>query len=575
MFDWIRENTLVKRSVSGLAVTFIGILILSLTFISCDGGGSSGDGGSREIPIFSPAVFMADKDVAGTVELYASFDDGDDNIKLSGSLVSGGEVVDFQVSPNGIFVAYVANQDNIQKFELYVVPVDKADDETAVKVSGSMAGSGIKEISLGSEEYYFAWAPNSTRIAYIADQDTAGVFELFTSTPDGSDNVQVSGALVSGGDVQDFEWEPAITVIAYVADQDTDDVQELYVSPADGDTPNDLVSGASMAGSGIKLISDGKYAFSWAPDNEWIAYIADQDTQDKFELYTSESKLKNDNFKVSAILGDNSDVDQFAWAPKNTPSKKIAYLVNDDNSDVTELFTTLPSVLDSLLISTGLALGKKVIIFEWAPTLARIAFIADKTTLKLFQLWTSSPNNSNNVLVSGDFLSNSDVIAFKWAPDSSRIAFIADDLEDEVFELFTTIPQVFPVPNPIVKISGDLTQFGNDGDVFDFKWAPDSALIAYTANQETADKIELFSSPPDGSAGSVKVSATSMAGTGIADSGTAFDWEPDSSGIGYIADQNTATVDELFASLSDGDENTRLSGTLVSGGDVFSFQWVP
>ena len=54
-----------------------------------------------------------------------------------------------------------------------------------------------------------------------------------------------------------------------------------------------------------------------------------------------------------------------------------------------------------------------------------------------------------------------------------------------------------------------------------------------------------------------------------------FKWASDNSGLGYIADQDTDTVDELFASQPNGGNNTLLSGTLVSGGDVFSFDWVP
>ena len=56
---------------------------------------------------------------------------------------------------------------------------------------------------------------------------------------------------------------------------------------------------------------------------------------------------------------------------------------------------------------------------------------------------------------------------------------------------------------------------------------------------------------------------------------TEFQWAPDSSGVGYIADQNTDEVFELFASLPAGGDNTLLSGSLVNGGDVSAFEWVP
>lgn len=54
-----------------------------------------------------------------------------------------------------------------------------------------------------------------------------------------------------------------------------------------------------------------------------------------------------------------------------------------------------------------------------------------------------------------------------------------------------------------------------------------------------------------------------------------FNWAPDLSGIGYIADQDTNDVDELYASQPDGSENTLLSGILTAGGDVLSFDWIP
>ena len=119
MVDWIREITSVKRMVSGLAAAFIGLLMLSLTFISCGDGNGDGDGGSTEIPIFPPTVFTAAKDVAGTVELYASSDDGSEITKLSGDLVGGGDVFAF-VSMRGI-VKVVA--ENIRRVEKNVRPL--------------------------------------------------------------------------------------------------------------------------------------------------------------------------------------------------------------------------------------------------------------------------------------------------------------------------------------------------------------------------------------------------------------------------------------------------------------------
>jgi hypothetical protein len=104
----------------------------------------------------------------------------------------------------------------------------------------------------------FAWAPDSSLIAYRADQDTINVLELYTSSATGLNNKKISGDLVSGGNVSNFLWEPKGEGVAYLADQDTDQVFELYVTLPDG---SDFVkvSGDMVAGGDVL---DG---YQWVP----------------------------------------------------------------------------------------------------------------------------------------------------------------------------------------------------------------------------------------------------------------------------------------------------------------------
>ena len=547
--------------------SIFGLLLASMLIIACDGSGDDDDGRQQGSSIFPPAVFNADKDVNVIDELFVAFKDGAEIIKLSDPLVTKGNVVAFRISPDGIFVAYVADQDTAGLFELYVVPVDKTTDETAVKVSGKMAGNGI--LQLPSGEYVFAWAPDSSRIAYVADQNRLRVFELFTSTPDGIENDIVSNLpdpdplTNPDPDVENFKWEPNSTLIAYIADQDTDEVFELYVSPSDSNTPNVKVSGALLDGNGIKELApvpSGEYAFAWAPDSSRLAFLADQliDAIDEFELYTNLPDGTN-NLRISGPQGNSSQVDDFAWAPN---SRQIAYRANQNLITAIDLFTALPNVSSSFQqISSGLEPGQEVTTFKWSPDSTRIAFISDRASTGFFRLFTTSPNNSNNVLVSGSIVSTTDVTVFKWAPDSLRIAYV-DMLLGGVFELFTTLRDVEPSSRITSSLVGD--------DEKDFAWAPNSSRIAYIADPNIVDEFELFSSTRDGDATNI-VSGPLVTGGDVQE----FKWAPDNSGIGYIADQDTDTVEELFASQPNGGNNSLLSGTIVSGGDVLSFDWVP
>ena len=552
MIDWIREITLVKRSVSRIAVSFICLLILPLTIISCGNGDGDSDGGPSDIPIFPPTVFMAAKEVAGTVELYASFDDGREIIKLNAQLVPGREVVNFKVSPDGILVAYLADQDTDEQFELYTVPVDGG---TAVKVSALFR-------SASDVQDDFKWAPDSSRIAYRANQVNLDNIELFSVLPDGTSNRRVSiSPLFANGNVDIFKWAPNSAFIAYTAQRTNLTQFELFSTRP---TRED-----NFPISNLPVIDSSVQRFNWAPNSSRIAYIADRLIDEKFELFTN-VPTGADNQKVSGNFFDAGDVFDFAWEPD---SLLIAYSANQLREDKIELFvSSAASNIGNLRVSgtpmNGAGVADLGEAFDWAPNSSRIAYIADQNTAGEFELFTSTSSGSQNDLVSGELVEDGNVQAFLWQPNSFGIAYIADQDTHQKIELYTS-------PNDIndgnVKVSG--TPMAGDG-VTDFKWALNSSRIAYSADQNTPDVLELFTSTPDGKVNDI-VSGTSMAGAGVAESGTGFAWAADSSGVGYIADQDTDEVFELFASQPDGSDNTQLSGDLVVDGDVFAFEWVP
>ena len=146
-----------------------GILAIMLTIflLSCGSGSANGSG---DEPNYNPVIFTADKDAAGTVELYASFQNGNEITKLSGTMVAGGNVVEFKISPNGQLIAYLADQLIDDQFELFVVEVDVG---VPVKISQlTLSNSSVEE---------FEWAPDTSRIAYLANELDINQIELFTN----------------------------------------------------------------------------------------------------------------------------------------------------------------------------------------------------------------------------------------------------------------------------------------------------------------------------------------------------------------------------------------------------------
>ncbi len=561
MTDPSRYNT-PKTSASSVWPVFSILIMAALIIVSC--GGSSEDNGGGNTPVvFSPVVFSADKNVAGVVELFASSSDGADIITLSGTLVAGGDVVDFAISPDGFYVAYVADQNTDGVFELYVVPVDKSSSETAVKISGSfMAGDGIVETAPG--QYAFAWAPDSSRLAYLADQRTAGVVELFSNQPTGNGNttIRLSRPLLSPAadiDVSEFKWAPDSSLIAYRGNQTNSNIVDLYTTRPDQGIPLQITSGMVPG----RQVTE----FAWSPvtippSGFRIAFIADKTAAGLSQLFTTSA---NNDFNVLVSGGLNnlaSTVISFAWAPDGS---RIAYIADDDADEVFALFTTAPALPQLNRISGNLVNGGDVAAFAWAPDSSRVAYSADQETLDKFELYTSPPGSaSGNVKVSGTPMAGDGVVDFAWAPDSSRVAYNADQDTPDKFELYTSPP---------ASAGGDVKASGTPvagGGVVDFSWAPDSSRLAYIGDENSIDVFELFTATPDGSVNDL-VSGPLVGGGSVEEAA----WAPDSAGVGYIADQDTNEAFELFASQADGSDNTNISGDLVAGGDVFTFEWVP
>jgi len=375
-------------------------------------------------------IFLANKDSAAKVELYASIDNGSSIIKLSDTLVDGGNVVDFAISPDGQFVAYKADQESKGLFELFSVPIAGG---TVVNVSRQINSNPLRVIN-------FAWAPDGSRIAFTAQSDlTAGDVDLFTNQPRGNNPLRVSISLPVGGEVRDFLWSPNTALIVYAASVvgGSPNRFELF-STRPGSQDNNNISG-------FLPISSSVGAFAWAPTEDLVAFLADSNTGAINELFVTDPTVVSPTpISVSGILVNGGEVLFFRWAPDST---RIAYLADQFEDEKFELISVFPDVnnplspdIDLRRISARDSKGD-VIQFAWAPDSSRIAYIADQDEIGEFELFTNTPLGNSNLKVSGELVPGGEVKDFSWAPNSALIAYQANQDNVNIDELYTTEPE--------------------------------------------------------------------------------------------------------------------------------------
>jgi Tol biopolymer transport system component len=241
---------------------------------------------------------------------------GDNGNGDGDELGAGSDVVDFQTSPDGNFVAYIADQNRDEVFELFVVELATL---TVTQVSGTLV--------FGGDVLELKWAPDSSRIAYLADEKANDVIELYSVKPDGSDPQKPAGTLNTVRDVIDFAWSPDSLRIAYLADQSIIGVFDLYAAIADITPPLTGTKLSSGLIPGREIIE-----FAWAPDplqpfNNRIVFLADKLINGVYELYTVLSSGSGEVLVSSNFLNIGQTVETFVWAPDNS---KIAFRADEN-----------------------------------------------------------------------------------------------------------------------------------------------------------------------------------------------------------------------------------------------------
>lgn len=152
---------------------------------------------------------------------------------------------------------------------------------------------------------------------------------------------------------------------------------------------------------------------------------------------------------------------------------------------------------------------------------------------------------------------------FRISPDGERLVYVAGTGGWELFSL-----PLGGGGDP-VELSGGPAQ----GLFWDLVISPDGERVIYLSNHDTAEEIELFSAPIDGSAPAVRLNGPLVPGGDVVTYLQPPAFTPDGGRVLYLADQETDGVVELFVVPSDGSASpVKLNAALVAGGNVQAFQ---
>lgn len=514
-------------------------------------------------------LFIADRETDGVNELWLYSVETGTAAKVNQTLVAGGNVTSFAMSPDRKWIAYVADQEIDERFELYIRDVSLSNPAIKGSAPFPIPGTDVSDNPV--------WAPDSSRVAYRSDQELDERFDLMTVIPSGVTHgfIVPPGLNKSADVVQDsYVWSPDSSRIAFLADVITPNRFELYSSTPKG-TSRLRINPVLGAG---QVITD----HAWAPDSSAIAYRANQGANNEYELYVADPETEGSGTAVGGTSGTtnaNVEAGSLSWAPDGS---RIAFIADIDTDEVFDLYTVLPNGSDRIRVSNAIT-GQSDVTGAptWAPDSSRIAYIGDLISNDVFELFTSEPAVADtSTPVSGALSSgnvetglNSQTAPPAWSPDSTSLIYVADQGAG-VKEVFVAPADGSGSASGNTKVSGSLVAGASPSLSGDKEsWSPEGVLILYRADQDMVGTFSLWTSTSGGTGNTLLTSATPALPGALKNYGK---WSPDRSFVAYASEQDTAGVVELFIADPSG-TITNVSGTMVTGGnvDADSFVWAP
>jgi Tol biopolymer transport system component len=487
------------------------------------------------------------------------------NRKLSGEMIDQGDVVDFEISPDGEHIVFLADARTDGQYELFSVPT--------IGVTPVLLSSGLSDFD---GVVYFLISPDSQHVVYSVGSGGINPDQLFS--------VPIGG----GSPVELFHTDG---VNYYLSDvKITPDSSRVLFREINEDIRRDFLYRVSIGGGAVNDI--------YAPEDFcYIDYKITPDSQNVI-FSVSETGCDYQGFFQSSLIVDDIPIwldDKYVEEFKITPDSEYVVFTQETTDADSELFSIPVGGGTQEKLNGTLTPGGRVSSdFQLTNDSEYVVYMADEFILGMDLLYRAPVDGSELRLnlTPWAMVANGDVTSFQISPDSQWIVYRADQQEDDKFDLYSVLIsggifnklstgmiaegdiiefqyKIVPNSEGVVLIADYYTDFVNElfavnmtgtwgtrlnvdlpsnGDVIDFRISYNSQGVVFRADQETDEVFSLYLVPSIGGAVPVQINPDLVDGGDVGNPLYLFPFDitPDDKGIVYIADQEVNEEDELF-----------------------------
>ena len=345
----------------------------------------------------------------------------------------------------------------------------------------------------------FDVSSDGTKVAFSADIDATGRFDLYVASVEGGEPTHV----VAVGEVVDVEkvrFSPDGTRIAFVADIEADGQLDAYVVAADAALGTPVrVSPAHSSASGDLDARD----LVWSTDSTHLIVTGDFTDNDFVEMWIADVTVADPEPIVlvsrerieSAGVGSKGvlvplrvDGGQVLFRAKLDDDELVKLtLIGTDGQNEGLLGNSQITRVDDSIADTGSA--------TLSPDGSQIAFTADQVAT-IYDVWVMPEDGSTapTQLTTGLAVEDSNPIhtqPLRWSPDGQSIAFVADYDESDKTE-----PYVLPVAGGGQVRLAAIGDPEDDRDANSIVWSPAGDVLYMVADVAVNNDTHLFRLDP-------------------------------------------------------------------------------
>lgn len=403
-----------------------------------------------------------------------------------------GAVDAFALSPDGATAVYIADQEVVNRFELYRVPVDGS--AAPVKLSAALTfGTGDEGVAS------FRFSPDGSRVVFLADPTTGGGSNDLYSVP-----LDLSSAAVR------LNPTAVTPVAAYGITPDGGTVLFFGPDSTSGSGATELYARAIAGGGTARQLSDagagnpagGVVLAIPSPDGSRVVYAADASGVEQWYSVATAASGPGTDVQLSTALGS---IGPAAVSPDGTT---VVYAADDQTFGAVEVFAVPIAGGTRTKLNPSMA-GSGATDIAISADGARVGYLADQNTAGVIEVYGADIDVAGSGVRLNSALSGTQSAdALVLGPDSATAVYESDQQAAGTFDLYCAplSGEATPVLLHDVTTPTTLGYFVGLGTPIIGNRAVYPAI---------GDTVDMFSVPYDGSGPFSKINDTIPVGDAI------------------------------------------------------------